>query len=167
MSPTDSPDPPERRESPPGVAPSLSDTPVQARNGAFAAEYGSLETVGSWIHDLSRAAGLDEGTAGEIELAVGEATTNIIKHGLGKDPEARFHFFGWAWPGTVEVLLVDSGPAFDPTSAPPPPLDLPLEERPVGGLGIHMMKNFMDDVKWRRVEGRNHLRLRRSTAPPP
>ncbi len=113
------------------------------------------------MQDLCRAAGFSPRVAGEVELAAAEAVTNIIDHALMEDPEARFHLSAWAWKGCVEVVLVDQGPSFDPREAPAPDLDAPLEDRPVGGLGIYLMRHFLDSVAWERDQGRNILRLRR------
>jgi len=53
----------------------------------------------------------------------------------------------------------DDGKPFDPLQAPPPDLSLPLERRPIGGLGIHLIRNLMDEVSYARVGGRNVLKM--------
>ena len=59
----------------------------------------------------------------------------------------------------------DDGPAFDPLAAQAPDTTLGLDERPVGGLGLMLVRRLMDDVAYERRDGRNHLRLRRRLVP--
>lgn len=58
----------------------------------------------------------------------------------------------------------DDGRPFDPSSAPAPRLDLPLEERPLGGLGVHLARRVTDAIEYRRQDDRNILRMRKRTA---
>ena len=64
-------------------------------------------------------------------------------------------------PGQAGVEVEDDGRDFNPLTRPPVDVSAPLEERGVGGLGIHMITKFMDDVEHRRVDGRNILTLKR------
>jgi anti-sigma regulatory factor (Ser/Thr protein kinase) len=61
----------------------------------------------------------------------------------------------------VTVTVEDDGVPFNPLEATEPDLDRPLEERSIGGLGIHLVKNLMDDVEYRREAGRNYLVMRK------
>ena len=63
---------------------------------------------------------------------------------------------------SVAAEVIDNGRPFDPTSAPPPDLSLPLEQRPPGGLGIHLMRELMDGLDYRRSGDSNILRLRKA-----
>jgi anti-sigma regulatory factor (Ser/Thr protein kinase) len=54
--------------------------------------------------------------------------------------------------------LIDDAPLFDPTAVPPPDINLPLEERPLGGLGVHMMRQLTDELLYRvNSAGQNEL----------
>ena len=59
----------------------------------------------------------------------------------------------------LHIEFEDDGREFDPVTFPAPDLDLPLAERPVGGLGIHLVKSFVDRIDHRRSNGRNKLSL--------
>jgi anti-sigma regulatory factor (Ser/Thr protein kinase) len=61
--------------------------------------------------------------------------------------------------GVLRVEIVDEAAAFDPLARPAPDTDQALEERPIGGLGIHIVKQLMDDVRYRREGGKNVLTL--------
>jgi anti-sigma regulatory factor (Ser/Thr protein kinase) len=54
----------------------------------------------------------------------------------------------------------DGGAPFDPLAQPAPDIHAPIEERKVGGLGIHLLRTLMDAVEYRRADGRNHLSFR-------
>jgi len=59
----------------------------------------------------------------------------------------------------VAAAVVDDGVAFDPLQRAEPNVTLPLEERPVGGLGIFLARRVMDDLHYSREAGRNHLTM--------
>jgi anti-sigma regulatory factor (Ser/Thr protein kinase) len=60
----------------------------------------------------------------------------------------------------LTVEIVDEGPPFDPLARPDPDITLDLEDRQPGGLGILMIRQFTDDVAYRREDGRNVLTIR-------
>ena len=60
-------------------------------------------------------------------------------------------------PPAVKITFADSGIPFDPLNAPPPDVNLPAEERPIGGLGIFLVRELMDDVSYRYENGKNTL----------
>jgi len=70
-----------------------------------------------------------------------------------------------AEPPVCEVVVTDDGPAFDPLGAPEPDMSLGVEERPVGGLGIALVRKLMDETEYERRDGKNRLRLRRRLVP--
>ncbi len=60
----------------------------------------------------------------------------------------------------VSVEIVDDGPPFNPLAdAAEPDLDAPLEDRPIGGLGIHLVREMMDELHYSREEGKNRLAM--------
>jgi len=65
----------------------------------------------------------------------------------------------WCDDDRVVVEVEDWGVAFDPTAAPEPDFDLDLDARPLGGLGIHMIREIMDEVSYRREGDRNILTM--------
>jgi anti-sigma regulatory factor (Ser/Thr protein kinase) len=69
-----------------------------------------------------------------------------------------------ATPDGVEVEFADCGLPFDPTSAPAASIDAPLEERLSGGLGIHLVRGIMRDLRYRRVGGWNLTTMKRPAA---
>jgi len=109
------------------------------------------------------ALGADDGWSGDltfrVSLVVDELAQNIVDYAYG-DAAGDVEVAITARDETVEIEIVDEGRAFDPlTEVPAPDLTAPLESRPVGGLGVHLMKTLMDDVEYRRESGRNRLRI--------
>jgi serine/threonine-protein kinase RsbW len=104
-----------------------------------------------------------------FHLALEEAVTNVINHGYVDGQAHEFTVSLAAAPGgLVTAVVSDDAPAFDPVARPPVDTSLPLEERPIGGLGVHLIKNLMDSVRYERREGRNLLTLEwRSVRPRP
>jgi serine/threonine-protein kinase RsbW len=107
----------------------------------------SLASISAFITDATAQAGLDEHAAWQVQLAVDEAATNIIQHGYADVPgEIKL---GWhIEDDLLVVMLRDKGRGFDPTNVPPPDLESPLEERQPGGLGLYLMGQLMDDVRF-------------------
>jgi serine/threonine-protein kinase RsbW len=102
---------------------------------------------------------MDEDFLYELVLAVEEAVTNIILHGY-EGGSGVITILIQPNDGSVEIVLQDDAPPFDPTRVPAPRLDLPLDERPLGGLGIYIMRKHSDEVKYQRTpSGLNELTL--------
>jgi serine/threonine-protein kinase RsbW len=59
----------------------------------------------------------------------------------------------------LTMLVIDEGQAFDASQVPPPDLSLAIEQRPIGGLGIHLLRELSDGMSYERREGKNRLTL--------
>jgi anti-sigma regulatory factor (Ser/Thr protein kinase) len=104
-----------------------------------------------------------------FHLALEEAVTNVIHHGyIDGQPHEFTVALAAAADGRVTAIVTDDAPAFDPVARAPVDTSLPLEQRPIGGLGVHLIKNLMDSVRYERRDGRNVLTLEwRSVRPRP
>jgi len=90
-------------------------------------------------------------------LALEEIVTNIVKYAY---TDAGVHEIRFAARLTEEHVVLnfsDDGRAFDPLAAPPPDLEQELEERPIGGLGIHLVRQLAARLDYERTGGRNEL----------
>jgi anti-sigma regulatory factor (Ser/Thr protein kinase) len=103
-------------------------------------------------------------TANALGVSVDEAVSNAIKHGYPGDVRGEIAVRLRRRSGSVVVEIEDDGMPFDPLQAPPPDLTLSLDERPIGGLGIHLMRNLMDEMSYARRDGRNVLKLVKNVA---
>ena len=107
----------------------------------------SLAGLLAIVDEACGAAGVDEETRQGLRLAVEEAVTNVISHG-----------YAGASPGPVTVQIAidaeaaratisDRAPLFDPSAAPPPDLTSAWEDRPLGGLGWHLITSLMSETR--------------------
>ena len=81
-------------------------------------------------------------------LCLEELITNTIQHGLGGRADGKIHVRISISDEWLEIILKDDAPAYDPfADAPSPNLDLEVEPRPIGGLGVHLVKTLMDDAR--------------------
>ena len=92
-------------------------------------------------------------------LSLEEAVTNVIKYAFADDREHGIEVESRLDPSSIVIEVCDDGREFDPLSAPPPDFDLPFEERPVGGLGIHLLRRLTSRMTYERAGGRNRLTL--------
>jgi serine/threonine-protein kinase RsbW len=93
-------------------------------------------------------------------LALEEILSNVIRYGYDDRERHEISVCLRAGDGTIELQVVDDGREFDPLSAPPVDVAAPLEERRVGGLGIHLLRTLTSEILYRRADGRNHLKVR-------
>ena len=129
-----------------------------------AASLRELERLGASIAAYCKRCGVDDKLSYALQLVCDEWVTNVIVHGYADSPPA-------AGEPAIEITLerpahdklvltfVDRAPPFDPLTRPEPNVDLSVDERDVGGLGIHFIKNIMDRCEYERVGERNRLTL--------
>jgi anti-sigma regulatory factor (Ser/Thr protein kinase) len=121
------------------------------------AELEALTAVSGFVKDAALAAGLDGQAAYRLRLAVVELVTNTITHGyhaanLSGTVELRADIDDHA----LQVTLEDSATPFDPSRAPAPrDLNLPADERAIGGLGVYLALDALDGFRYERAGGRN------------
>ncbi len=109
-------------------------------------EFGEQE---SWTPDLIF----------RVNLVIEEWVLNVMDYGYdGGENEIELKLT--SEPDSLTIEIVDAGKPFDPLhDAPEPDLDSSIEDRPVGGLGVYMVRTMMDQTHYRREEGKNHLTL--------
>ena len=103
--------------------------------------------------------GLTDDATFKLTLALDEIVANVVRHGFDDDREHRIEVKVIVDDRTVTASVEDDGLEFDPREAPVPDLDLPIEMRKPGGLGMHLVRATMDSVEYRRQDGRNILTI--------
>jgi anti-sigma regulatory factor (Ser/Thr protein kinase) len=119
--------------------------------------------IEGWMNSFAEAARLSSAARIAFDTALVEWITNVITYAYD---DAREHWIVvrfLASPGQARVEIEDDGRAFNPLERPPVDTTARLEGRAVGGLGIHMIRQFMDAVEYRRADGRNILIMTRRT----
>ena len=96
----------------------------------------------------ARQVGFDEDELSRIELACHEACTNVIQHAYGGRDDGELEIHCWREKNKFVVTLTDRGRPFDPSQAPPPDLSSDWEDRPIGGLGVFLIQQLMDAMKY-------------------
>ncbi len=124
----------------------------------FLAKIELLYSILQWLRSQLTPVKFDETTLRKIELASEEALVNIIRYAYPDLPGTiaiDVHLF----PNHVEIAIADHGPPFNPLHCKKPNLSKNLEERAIGGLGIHLMRQCVDEVIYKRDRNRNILTL--------
>ena len=100
-----------------------------------------------------------------LQLALEEAVTNVINHGYTDGQTHTFAVELAAADRRVTVIVTDDAPAYNPLARAEVDITLPLEDRPIGGLGVHLVKKLMDSARYERRDGRNILTFVRTLGP--
>jgi serine phosphatase RsbU (regulator of sigma subunit)/anti-sigma regulatory factor (Ser/Thr protein kinase) len=125
-------------------------------------ELSELARLHQALTEFGQCHGLAPKVVHDLMLALEEILTNIIAHGYTDDREHEITVHLSAQPGEVRVEVEDDGQPFNPLEAPEPDTAQSLEERAIGGLGIHLVRNLMDGLDYQRREGKNQLLMRKN-----
>lgn len=123
---------------------------------ALASELDNLSRFTSCASEAARGHGLPPERVGQVELAVEETVLNICQHG-GTPGPVPIEMTCLSDGDSFLVELADRGVPFDLTAQPAPDLGLDLAQRPIGGLGTHLVREIADALTYRREGGRNIL----------
>lgn len=94
-----------------------------------------------------------------IELAMEELFANLVDHGFPDGLEHVIVMRCAVRDDALHIQVEDDGIPFDLTLSPDPDLSLPMDERPIGGLGVFMIRRSMDELRYERRDGMNVLHL--------
>ena len=106
----------------------------------------------------AKSCGIDTALLMQIKLAMDEAVTNVIQYAY-PGMEGDIGIDMGCDDGLLKIVITDNGIPFNPLETREPDITLPLEERPIGGLGIFLVKQLMTDVRYERSEGKNRLTM--------
>lgn len=128
--------------------------------------YNEIKRICEFVAAGAAEAGFDDNTIFHLELCCDEASTNIIEHAYGKENAGNIVISYEVADDEFTIVLRDNGQAFDPANVPPPPAvsheSIPLDELAnqmrIGGLGLHFIRNLMDEVTYT-ADGRHGNRL--------
>jgi serine/threonine-protein kinase RsbW len=122
------------------------------------AETDEMPRAMSGIEECLETEGFSEEDILDMQLAVEEAVTNTIRYGYAGAP-GTIAIRCTVEPDRATVEIADDAPAFDPLKVPDPDLSADLDDRPIGGLGIFLLRKVMDDVAYRFTDNQNILVL--------
>lgn len=125
-----------------------------------------LTAIAEFTREAVSKLGAEEHDRLACELAVDEAATNAFKHGYLGNP-GRVDITIWREGDTIVMEVRNWGRPFDPVSVPEPDLSVPIEERPLGGLGLFLIRRMMSDVSFTfNPEAGNTITMRRRIGQP-
>jgi len=124
-----------------------------------------LARLCEFIDEFGGRAGLPSKTIADMHLALDEVVTNVISYAYPTFGEHQITIRLAIDADQMVVMEVeDDGQVFDPLTVGAPDLSTPLEERTVGGLGMHLVRQLTDSLDYRRYAGKNHLTMKRKLA---
>ena len=94
-----------------------------------------------------------------VSLAIEEVVTNCIKYGYDDAGERLISIILSIADQVLTMVVVDDGHEFNPLTVPPPNMSLEIEGRPIGGLGIHLLRELADSISYERCGNTNRLTL--------
>ena len=106
----------------------------------------NLRRISEFVRGAGQRLQLTEDTLFDIDLAVEEASTNIVRHAYGPDHTGDILVRVEAVDDAVCITLTDWGLPFNAEDSMPLDVDAPVEARPVGGMGLHLVHKLMDDA---------------------
>lgn len=120
---------------------------------------GQLERIAAVVEEIGEQESWSPGLIFRINLALEELGLNIINYGHDEGVH-EIQFTVISNDDTITIEVSDDGRPFDPLNdAPVPDVSAALEDRPVGGLGVHLVRTMMDELSYRRADGRNHVTM--------
>lgn len=121
-----------------------------------------LPLVNDEMMQITNQLGVSEKMRMNLKLALEEAVTNVILYAYPdeKDKDITIQFEITA--DLLKIMITDTGLPFDPTLKETPDLTLSVHEKPIGGLGIHLVREIMTDVEYIRKGDKNILTMIKS-----
>lgn len=110
-----------------------------------------------WIEQLAEAAGLAMDKTFQLNLALEEAVVNVMNYAYPEQTDMPIIVEASVFDDRLELVIDDHGIPFDPTQQEEPDLTLSAEDRPIGGLGIMLVRQFMDSIRYEYVDAHNRL----------
>lgn len=118
-----------------------------------------LERLHQWLEEMKELCKFSEALYRSVQLACDEWVTNVISYAFPDGGEHRIVIF-LEWDGhRCKILVKDDGVAYNPLEREEVDVELSLEERPIGGLGIHLIKSMIDELHYERCDQHNRLTM--------
>jgi len=124
---------------------------------------GELSRLAAGVSHFCAEHALGEQAEFDLNLVLEELFTNAVQHGGCEGMSAAVRIELKSLSEGVFIEIADRGKPFDPTTTATPDLDTPLEMRQIGGLGIHLVRQIVRDLRYERVGGWNRLTMLRPT----
>ena len=120
-----------------------------------------IPSLSEFVKNICEEIKLDSTTTMHINMALEEAVVNVMNYAYPMKTDGDVKIDSYANSQLLKFVITDSGHPFDPTTYGTLDLTQPTEERSIGGLGIHIMRTYMDSINYERINGQNILTLRK------
>jgi len=117
--------------------------------------------LNAFVTEVCQAVGFDEMTTMQMNLAIEEAVVNVMNYAYPPGQRGDLTVEAASNDLRLKFTIIDSGKPFDPTVQAPADTTLTVKERRIGGLGIHIVRQFMDSINYERMDNLNVLTLRK------
>jgi sigma-B regulation protein RsbU (phosphoserine phosphatase) len=124
-------------------------------------DIGTVPQLNEFIDSLAEEIGLDMSLTMSLNLAIEEAVVNVMNYAYPIGESGHVEIEAVADDEWLSFIIRDSGIAFDPTTKEDADTTLSAEERPIGGLGIFLVRQLMDVIEYERIDNKNVLVLRK------
>ena len=118
-----------------------------------------VSKLAEFVDTVCEAAGLDMGVCMQMNLAIEEAVVNVMKYAYPPEVNGTVSIDATISDKGLKFVISDNGIPFDPTAKAEVDTSLSAEERGIGGLGIHLIRQIMDSINYEYIDGRNILTL--------
>ena len=125
----------------------------------LANDISEISRLYEFIEELGSDFSLSPDIVFNLNLVLEEAVVNIINYAYPKEDHESIYLSAKMHEGSIVLVLTDTGKEFDPTAVPEADVTLSADERQIGGLGIFLIRQIMNEVKYERIEGKNVLTL--------
>ena len=125
----------------------------------LANEISEVSRLNDFIEAIGREFAIAPDVLFNLNLVLEEAVVNVINYAYPKEEHEFIYLSASMHEGSIVLVLTDTGKAFDPTAAPEADITLSADERQIGGLGIFLIRQIMNEVKYERIDGKNILTL--------
>ena len=125
----------------------------------LANEISEISRLNGFIEEIGEEFGLTPDVVFNLNLVLEEAVVNVINYAYPKEDHQWIYLSAKLQEGSIILVLTDTGKEFDPTMAPEADITLSADEREIGGLGIFLIRQIMNEVKYERIDGKNVLTL--------
>ena len=122
-------------------------------------EISEISKLAQFIDELGEEFGLPSELVFNLNLVLEEAVSNVILYAYPKEEHETIILTARKSEDQLLFVLTDTGKEFDPTQMPDADITLSAEERPIGGLGIFLIRQIMNKVEYQRIDGQNVLTL--------
>jgi anti-sigma regulatory factor (Ser/Thr protein kinase) len=120
-----------------------------------------LETLCQHLNKFGHVSGLSEACITDINICLDELFTNIVSYGFTDDLEHMIRFTINVDNNVLTLTIEDEGIAFNPLEKKDPEIPADLIDVRIGGLGIHIVRKLMDDIRYKRERGKNKLTMKK------